>query len=212
MKDYSTDQKSKKKYILDYFLADDKTITVIFADGTRFFGIENTDENLAIIEATLEKQARRGLSHLDTFKRKYNWTCAGMVAASAAAIGASFYASSALDASTGASIAITGAAFLSAYIPTYIRARRAFEKVTELEKIKYRDEHRDELDSYMEHPNSLSGVPNRQYFDYCARNDIDPFSVLSIDSFTQDDLEAIVENVERENNYGFSYQKVKNNK
>ena len=76
----------------------------------------------------------------------------------------------------------------------------------ELEKVQYRDEHRATLDSFLQHPNSLSGVRHREYFEACARDGLDPYSVISMDGYDQRDLEQIVENIERERRYQFQYR------
>ena len=46
MKDYSMDADSQKNYIVDFYEAPNRTLTVVYADGTHFTNIANTQENV----------------------------------------------------------------------------------------------------------------------------------------------------------------------
>jgi len=209
MKDYTLDQISKKKYIVDTFVAENKTLTVIFADGTRFENVASTEENLDCIARVQEAQAKAAVNKLPVFRRKASKADLEMCAATSAA----FLVGGALSCITNAcqnpteSAILVGTVTLLGFIPSLIYTIHENEKLKELEKIKYRDDHREELDSYKEFPNSLAGVKNRRHFAYCRSHEEDPFSILAIDCFSKKDLETIVDNVERENEFGFTYQK-----
>ncbi len=209
MKDYTLDQNSKKKYIVDMFVAENKTITIIFADGTRFENIAYTDDNLDLIAKVQEGQAKVAVNKLPIFRRKASNADLGMCAATGAAfiVGGCLSCFTSVCHSPAESVALVGTVTLCGFIPSFIHAIHEKEKLKELEKIKYRDDHRDELDSYKELPNSLAGVKNRRHFAFCRSHEEDPFSILAIDCFSKKDLETIVDNVERENEFGFTYQK-----
>ena len=209
MKDYTLDKESKKKFIVDMYVVDDRTITVIFADGTQFEGIAYTEENIDKIRAIQEKQAKEGVANLPQFVRKarlsemgvYATVVTGFVAAGVTSCTPIMQSNP-----TAAGLCI-GAATVIASVPSLVKTIKNRRIANELKKVQYRDENRQVLDSYTEYPNALAGVKNKVHFTYSARHGVDPYSILSIDCFTREDLEKIVENQERQDACGFTYQK-----
>ena len=208
MKDYSLDRDSRKNYIVDMFIAENKTITVVFADKTRFENIANTPENIAKIEAIQEGQAKKAVANFKMFKRKEILAEVGLVASMGAAYGLSCAAQMSgwfndpVKAIVGATV-ISGATIIPAAVHLY----KTSDKMCELKKIKYREEHRVTLNEFRDHPNALVGLRNKRHFAFCRSHGEDPYSILAVDNYTQRDLETIVKNVEREKDYSFVYQK-----
>ena len=208
MKDYSLDRDSKKNYIVNMYVADDKTLTVVFADGTCFEHIANTQENVDKIAAIQEAQAKKAVANYKTFKRKDRIAAGTCIGAVAATYGVGIALQSVGLFNGPVESVITGAAVVGAItVPAMIHYCKSFSRLAELDKIKYRDEHRDTLEEFRKYPNSLMGVRNKRHFAFSRNQNLDAFSVLDIDNFTKDDLETIVTNVEREKQYTFGYQR-----
>ena len=83
-------------------------------------------------------------------------------------------------------------------------------KVKELEKIEYRDTHKEQLSNIGGYANSLVGVSAKVAS--LIEEEENPFSILNIDSFSQEDLETIIDNMEREKQTGLQYVKSQNSK
>ena len=208
MKDYSLDQESRKNYIVNMYVADNKTLTVVFADGTCFSNIANTQENVDKIAAIQEAQAKKAVANYPTFKRKEKFALGTFVASVGASIGAGVLLQSMPFTNDPLTSIVTGAAVIGAFVvPAGIHLCKSSAKMSELEKIKYRDEHRTTLEQYSVFPNSLMGLRNKRHFAFSRNQGIDAFSILDIDNFTKEDLESIVTNVEREKKYSFGYTK-----
>ncbi len=208
MKDYTLNQGSKKNYIVDMYLENDGTITVIFADGTTFYGLANTEENIQKIAAHQEKQAKTAITNYSVFRNKLLLSTVGVLgSAGAFTVVGNYISGLAGSTSSLENIGITCATCLVGTIPALVHFLKTNAKFEELKKIFYRNSFRSSLDSYQQYPNALAGVKNRKHFDYCAEHGEDPFSILSIDCFTKDDLETIVDNVEREKKFTFTYQR-----
>ena len=211
MKDYTLDGESRKKFIKDMFLADDGTLTIVFADGTCFHHIANTPENVEKVRKIQEAQAKAGLKNLKRFNRRsYIYGFSSVLGAFASG----FLCTGVMDQvypviyqNNLASAACIGAAFVIGAAPWLSKFAKTAETVGELKKIQYRNQHRRELDAYLDYPNALSGVENKQHFAYSIEHGEDPFSVLNVDCFSREDLETIVKNVERESEIQFTYQK-----
>ncbi len=208
MKDYSLDRDSKKNYIVNMYVAENKTLTIVFADGTCFENIANTQENVDKIVAIQEAQAQKAVSNYPTFKRKERLALGTFVASIGASVGAGMLLQSMPLVNDPLTSIVTGAAVVGAFIvPAGIHLCRSSAKMTELDKIKYRDEHRTILEQYRVFPNSLMGLRNKRHFAFSRSQGIDAFSILDIDNFSKEDLEGIVTNVEREKKYSFGYTK-----
>ena len=202
MKDYSLDRDSRKNYIVNMYVAENKTLTVVFADGTRFENIANTQENVDKIAAIQEAQARKAVANYPTFRRKERVAFGTFIGSVLTTYGIGWALQSTELSHNPVLSIVTGAAVVGAVaLPAAIHFCHSATKMSELEKIKYRDEHRDTLEQFRYYPNSLMGVSNKRHFAFSRSQNVDAFSVLDIDNFTKDDLETIVTNVEREKQY-----------
>lgn len=211
MKDYTIDDEGKSRYVLKFKRGKTNNIyNIYFADGSVFENVQANEENLRKLEDMQEQQAKRGVENLSLFRHRKTksgimtgLSAIGSAAAATAmtmvpAIGELLRGQNAL--AVGAGI---GVITILGTIPAYSKFKRSKEKVVELEKIKYRNEHREDLDNYEEYVNALSGLDT----DLKARikRARDPFSIIYIDSFSEDDLKKIVSNIEREKEFDFIY-------
>lgn len=220
MKDFRLDRKADPKYILDVKTSKDKiqteegaksqeTLSVRFADGRVFKNIHYSEENISKIIDQQEKQAKAGVENISVFeKRKTN---AGIMTGASIiggpVIGAVATAVAGASANPLAFAIGTGVVTLAAAIPSLYSLFKNGAKVKELNKIKYRDEHKEELRAYPLYQNALVGLSTktRNWFELMDQEGHDPFCITEIDSYTQSDLEQIMENMDTEKQYQFTY-------
>lgn len=193
---------SDETYIVGaYHSNDDKDITVEFADGTKYV-VKNTPENIGKISTAMENQALAGTSNLGYFKLSNVGCCAG---AFASIVGGMFGGVLASNIGAGASLGclILGIG-ISAY-PIYKAVGNSM-KITEIEKIQYRNAYSDRLDVVKVYENALANVSNNSVREHIESHD-DPFNAMYLNEFTKKDLQAIVKDVDREKKFGFTYKK-----
>ena len=219
MKDYSLDKEQSKHYIKDFRTVKTENgdeYEIIFADGTVFKNVQANEENLKKIERIQEEQAKKGVENKETFisRRTKTGVLTGLsaVAAGVAGYGLTTLASTMgfLD-PTAITFAIgTGVITILGSIPAFSKLMQNHAKVKELEKIEYRDTHTEQLENIEAYANSLVGVPSKVA--RLIEEEQNPFSILNIDSFSQEDLETIIDNMEREKQTGLQYVKSQNSK
>ena len=85
---------------------------------------------------------------------------------------------------------------------TYIKTA---PKVKELNKLKYLQTHKKTLSKYNDYYNALGGLSNkkREYFEELE----EPFLMVDIDDYSEEDLHSILENINREKEFQFTYGK-----
>lgn len=224
MKDYRVNKKEQPAYIIEAVpgtytvqekgkTADVETLEVHFADGKVFKNVKYDKENLDKIIKRQEEQAAQGVENLPVFKRRL--TLSGIMAA-ASIVGGPFIAANVVPAveqamqvesdPTRISLA-TGVLVLCGVIPSAVSALKNLPIIKELKKIKYRDEHREQLDHFDDYENALVGLTEAQQTDYLEAKSTqeDPFCITKIDQFTIGEMETIVENIEREKAFQFTY-------
>ena len=224
MKDYRLNKKEQPAYIIkavpvtltvgENGKTDDvQTLEVHFADGKVFKNVKHDKENLDKIIKCQEEQAAKGVENLPVFKRRL--TMSGVMAA-AAIVGGPIIASNVVPAveqamqveSDPARITLaTGVLVLCGAIPSAISALKNLPIIRELNKVKYRNEHREQLDHFDDYENSLVGLKETQQTDYLKAKSTqeDPFCITKIDQFTIGEMETIVGNIEREKAFQFTY-------
>jgi len=210
MKDYTIDEKGKSNYVVNFTRGKNNTYTIYFADGSVFENVEVNDENLRKLKMVQEQQAKRGVENLSVFRNRK--TKSGVMTG-ASAIGSAVAATAVTmipavgELLQGQNPLVVGAGIgvitILGAIPAYTKFRRDKAAVKELEKIKYRDEHREDLDAYGSYANALSGL-NPDLRAKIKRSK-EPFSIIHIDSFSAEDLEKIISNIEREKQFDFIY-------
>ena len=219
MKDYSLDKEQAKHYIKDFRTVKTEggdEYEIIFADGTVFKNVRADEANLQKIERIQEEQAKNGVANKETFisRRTKTGVLTGL---SAVVAGAAGYGLTTLATTMGfvdptaITFAIgTGIITILGTIPAFSKLMQNHGKVKELEKIEYRDTHKEQLSNIGGYANSLVGVSAKVAS--LIEEEENPFSILNIDSFSQEDLETIIDNMEREQKTGLQYVKSQSSK
>ena len=214
MKEYIIDEDEKKKYITYFGRDKSGNISIQFADGRVFENVEYNEENIEKLERVQEEQAARGLSHYKIFKNRLNVSKVKTALSFAGSLGLSIGAtmipavSQAVDNTHPVVVCLgIGALTVLGTIPAYAKLYRDSKVVEELDKLKYRNSHRDELDSIDEYQNAFAGM-NSGKSRWIKRTD-NPFSVVNVDRYEIEDLQTIVENINNEKSLGLTYAKVK---
>ena len=212
MKDYTIRESEKSQYVIGFWKNDDGTMSVKFADGTVFSKIAYSEENLKKIAEMQEAQAKVGLQRYPEFDKakkssKIKTILSGSVTGIMYAFGAGSMfipAMQSMDIATAAPIALgVGTITAVGTIVSAHKLRKESARVTELDKIKYRDEHRKDLEKSRDYHNAYAGMPAEKARYFTKKKQ--PYSILNIDSFTQDDLETIIRNMETEAATDFTY-------
>jgi len=78
--------------------------------------------------------------------------------------------------------------------------KRNNDKIQEIEKIQYRDDHFDVLVTYPEYNNSLRGLSSKSHFLNFKnkKNPENAFAYIYLDKYSKEDLEKIVRNIHQE--------------
>ena len=79
------------------------------------------------------------------------------------------------------------------------------EPVEELDKLKFLEENRDDLELYNEYNNSLNGLDNKTRHLIRSRNN--PYSSLFIEDYDLDTLQTIEDNIERAKYFDYKSKK-----
>lgn len=197
-------EKNNKKYVRDVFLSEDgSSIYIEFADGKRYKG-QYTPKKLAEMSNIMEHQAEEGITNLGYFKLCNVGCLTGAftsVLGSITALRMETYLNSSITA--GCMLVGLGAATFF-----YYEAVKNYRKITEIEKIQYRNAHQQELVSLGNYENALANIQDPSLLGHIEEN-TDPFSAIYSDMYTKEDLEKIVKDVKREKRYGFTYKKIK---
>ena len=211
MKDYSMNQTEKDKFITDIRKVStedgNEEYEVLFADGEVFTGIEVCEENLSKIEEQMKKQANAGVARFSSFVKRKSKAVGAIVFGSAATLSsATMLATGFISAEPNivlqTALGVVGVFSLIKGSKVYLNVA---PKVKELKKIKYLDNHKKTLENYYEYPNALEGLDSytREYFE----EEENPFSMINIDEYDKEDLENIMKNINREREFGFTYNK-----
>jgi len=210
MKNYITDKKGEEQFIREVKKGTNGTLTLKFADGKVFKNITACDENINKIIETQEAQAKKGIANYKTFvKREHNSgmaMAASGFAALAVSTGATFIPQIHEMISTQNPVVVAagiGAITVLGMIPAYCKLRKNKSTVKEIDKLKYRETHINELKSFKNYPNALADV-NSKVANW-MKNEKDPFSILNINNYSRSDLEQIISNIDVEKNYNFTY-------
>ena len=226
MEDFRLKPRKQPRYILDSKVVESsiineegkaeeiKGIRVCFGDKIAFY-IDYDEKNIKKIEERQEKQADEGILNLPKFKLRK--TIAGCMITAGAIVGpaigtglATTMSSQVSEESDLTKFAITvGAVTLGSIIPGIYKLIKTNPKVKQLQKLKFRNENKATLDSYTEYENALAGISSekKEFFNDAKSQGKNPFSIMYVDNYTQDDLERIVENIEREKEFQFVYKK-----
>lgn len=216
MKDFRLDRKADRDYILDVNTRENKPtveggesteeLLITFADGRVFRDVQFNEESIRKIIKQQEAQAKAGVENINVFEKRK--TRSGIMTGAAIVGGPVIGALAATAITNPIALAIgTGVLTLAAAVPAACSLIKNTGKVSELRKIKYRDEHSTELREYPNYRNALVGLSarKREWFESMEEEGHDPFCITEIDSYTQSDLEQIVQNIATEKKYQFTY-------
>lgn len=212
MKVYVSDKDDKKKYIKTVEKGKNDSLKMTLADGRVFSNIQMSSENIDKINSVQEEQAKKGLDNYVTFKN--NLTKSKILLASSGILGGSLTGGlialgDVSNFSNPVVLAIAGG-LVTAFgvIPAAVKVVRDKLKVDELDKIRYRDNHIDDLAQYRNYNNALSGLGSKTS-KYFKSADDSAFSIINIDNYSKEDLETIMSNIELEESLGLTYVKNK---
>ena len=215
MKDYSIGE-SKKNFILKIEVDENNgSFTVVFADGSKFTDIELNEENIRKVIAIQELQAKDGVANKSVFvgkKTKAGFltglSAAAVLAGSAAVSSVPFVADAIAGQNPVVVAAGIGTITILGSIPAAIKLYRESKKVEELEKLEYLAKNRTKLEEYRNYHNVLAGLSRKaaSHFDTSEN----PYCILDIDSYEKKDLEQMMENINKEESFAFTYKRRNN--
>lgn len=225
MKDYRVNKSKNKDYIVDVTQVRTpvetgdgkqktcKTLNIKFADGKVFRNVRYDEGNVAKITSQIDQQVEEGIQNLDKLTKRRNKTgiitagtlfgtpllCEGIAAV------ASNYLETEQD-PTRVAIA-AGVITLLGVIPSAYHFIKNSQVVSELRKLKYRNDNRNDLDNAIGYENAFAGLSTKKanMFAGALETGMDPYTVLRVDDYSKEDLETIVANIEREKTYQFTY-------
>lgn len=216
MKDFRLDRKADRDYILDVKTRESRPtvegqetteeLLITFADGRVFRDVQFNEESIRKIIKQQEAQAKAGVENIGVFEKRK--TRAGIMTGAAIVGGPVIGALAATAIANPVTLAIgTGVLTLTAAVPAVCSLVKNSGKVSELRKIKYRDDHSTDLREFPNYRNALVGLSSRKknWFEGMLEEGQDPFCITEIDSYSQGDLEQIVQNIETEKKYQFTY-------
>lgn len=220
MKDYTLNDEDNSRYITSIEVhktenkeqtekgKEESSITVNFADGSFLKNIKLCEENLQKIEELQEKQATEGIKNLPELKSKSGEIRnRGIIRGMAATVvgGLTLVSIPMLQDAPVIVLGGIGTIILGSIIATTCTLKKNNAKVKELEKLAYRNEHKEVLDSFKESPNALNGMGKERTAKLQKRKN--PFGIMHIDDYSKKDLELIVSNVSKEKEMPFTYIK-----
>ena len=212
MKDYTVKGDKKELYITKMTRGKKGTLDVKFADGRVFKNIDACEENIEKIVVTQEEQAKRGIKNFAHFVREKKnavaETIGSGVVAGSVATGVTFIPKIHEALSVQDPIYVVagiGAITVLSMVPGLVKLVRSKGKVKELEKLSYRESNLDNLNNFRNYPNALVGV--RPEVASRLERSKNPFSILNIDSYSLEDLQQIMKNINVEEAYDFTYGK-----
>lgn len=209
MKNLALKREDEKNFIVA-IEEEEKTphFRVKYADGTTIGSIINNQENYNKLEQIMEEQAATAVEHHKSYKGKVVTDGVGMIlSASVPPVGAYIVNSNLPLAQENPEVAMIAAGVIALgsiahFVYKWVKDRATLKEV---EKIKYRDEHREILDGFKDHPNALNGIEDPTYSNIVKAKK--PFGIINLDHISDKELERIVENIEKENDLPVTYAK-----
>lgn len=186
----------KYNYIVDYKPIDDERIRLEFADKRVYRDLANTKENIEHLNEQMEEQVLSALPNIRSYKSKAFISNVGAVLCTTGATCFAGYVTALAGLPDDVRYCLTGAALLTSAIPFTINAYKNNAKYRELSKIKYRENHRDKLESIDDYNHALDGI-GLKLRDHIEKNPM-PFGVNYSSLYSQKDLESIITEMTRE--------------
>lgn len=206
MFDYSLTKDDKKLYILKHEKIKDGNedkIAVHYADGSIDI-IDDLDDNLDIIEVKKDEQIEEALSLSNRIKKKIKRSiaCGMTLSTSVCAGGTILMANMPVD-NEAKYIVVAGLGVI--YLGSIFYSMKKNKPVEELDKLRFLEENRDNLELYSEYNNSLNGLDNRTR--HLIRSRENPYSSLFIEDYDLDTLQTIEDNIERAKYFNYKNKK-----
>lgn len=191
------------------------TLDVYFGDGRVFRNLVFNKENLEKINKKQEEQVTEAIENLPEFEKRHKkaklTTLAGTIVGPIAGTALAVATVPGTSAETEALkfFLTLGVVTLGCMAPGGYKLIKSYPLITQLRKFKFRNEHQEDLDNFDQYENALEGLEPEKadLFVSTKENGGNPFSAMNVDSYTQDDLETIVDNIEREKAFQFVYAK-----
>lgn len=208
MRDYRL-EKDEKNYVLSYKKdEEDGNLLVKFADdgkkSTYFEGVPATSFNIKNLDIKMQSQIEEAIKNKHRFilSRNVSLITSGLAFASSVAASYCLFNKENLSA----------AVLLCAGIPTFVYCLKDYikenRKVKELKKAECIEINKEKLDNIKKYPNALAGVKDKtKEFIYSYE---EPFKANNLDKINQEDIDKIIANIEREEEFNFIYEKKEN--
>lgn len=206
MYDYSLNDDERKIFILKHEkvrIDDEDKIEVYYADGSVDI-IDDLDENLDIIEKAKDQQIEDALDYEPVFVKKINRSIIGGITLSTGMFTAGSIVAANLPVNDEVKgIVIAGLGVL--YLGSIVHNLRKKGPKKELEKLRFLDENREDLESYSQYTNSLNGLDYRVSDMILAREK--PYSSLYVEDYDIEALKTIKNNIERARHFNYHEKK-----
>ncbi len=203
MRCYRLNGEDNKFDIIDVIENDDRTLKVSFADGTSFDHVVKTPETIEKINCRLEEQLSDGLNNLPKFKaklirRRIAGLAYGLSGVAAIATSICLADNPAVPLCISASLLVGGSCL-------GYNAKLVSDTVKELEKLDYRNQHRNLLRKTSQYRMELLDLPINEYdrIQAAESEGIDPFGNICADEFSKKDLEMTVNILEKAEMFNF---------
>lgn len=210
MKDLTLKKEEQKDFIID-IVEDEEclgTLKVLYADGGYNKALQNISKNIDIAEEKMEEQAKTAVTNLKKYKNNVTKDNIKMVLSGAIPLGSACILHSNIETLQDNPLVLFtafGAVALFGIGKFCIDKKADMKKLKEVEKIKYRDDNREVLDTFKEHYNSLNQLSDTEIKNLTRTEN--PFGIRNLDNLTQNTLETIISNIEREEQLPFVYAK-----
>ena len=205
MRDYRL-KKDDKKYVLSYKKdEEDGNLLVKFADdggkSTYFEGVPATSFNIKNLDIKMQSQIEEAIKNKHKFILNKNVSLITSGLAFTSSVAASYYFFNKEN--------LSAAVLLCAGIPIFIYCLKDYikenKKVKELKKAECIEINKEKLDNINKYPNALAGV-NEETKEFISSYE-KPFKVNNLDKIDQEDIDKIIANIEREEEFNFNYEK-----
>lgn len=194
MQRYNRIKEDKTTYILDVTQKkDDETLIVTFGDGHKHTDVENTDANLQKLESIMEEQMKDAIKREAIYKIRTLIATGSVLATSTGSI--ALIGSESMQ-SIQANEFLTASATILGFGASIIWFIREHSRISELAKVKYRDQNIDKFANIESYTHALDSSSNsmKRLFEESPN----PLGMLNIGQYKKSDLTKIIKEMERE--------------
>lgn len=210
MRDYRLEE-DDKNYVLSYKKdEEDGNLLVKFADdgkkSTYFEGVPATSVNIKNLDIKMQSQIEEAIKNKHRFVLSRNVSLITSGLAFASSVAASYYLFNKEN--------LSAAVLLCVCVPTFVYCLKDYikenRKVKELKKAECIKINKEKLDNIKKYPNALAGVKDKTK-EFISSYE-EPFKANNLDKINQEDIDKIIANIEREEEFNFIYEKKENPK